>query len=155
MINDRNARHGRRPGFTLLETLVVVVIMGILLMMAIPQVFTSMRSSQADRAAFSIVSDLETAASLAARQRAPVTFTVNSTDMRYMIRNRATSALLVDRYLSGSTSPYGVTALSMNVGTLTLFPNGMASGPAIISLSVANQNRTVRLTRAGQIRMGS
>ncbi|MGH7500987.1 MAG: pilus assembly FimT family protein [Longimicrobiales bacterium] len=148
-------RPGRRPGFTLYETLIVAALMGIIFAVALPQVFTSMRNTQADKAAFVVVSDLESAFSLAARQRAPVTFTVDGSAMRYMIRNKATSALLVERYLSASTSPYGVTSLTMSVGTLTLFPNGMASGPTIITLSVANENRTVRLTRAGQIRMGS
>jgi prepilin-type N-terminal cleavage/methylation domain-containing protein len=145
----------RRPGFTLIETLIVAVIMGILLVMGVPQVFWQMRSSQADRAAFVIAQDLESAFSLAARQRAPVTFTVNGTNMSYRIRNRATSALLTERYLSASTSPYGVTALAMSISTLTVFPNGMASGAAVVTLGVANRTRTVSLTRAGQIRIGS
>jgi type II secretion system protein H len=145
---------GPPPGFTLIETLVVAVIMGILLVMGVPQVFTQMRSSQADRAAFVIASDLESAFSLAARQRAPVTFTVNGTNMSYRLNDRATAALITERYLSASTSPYGVTSLTMNVATVTFFPNGMASGAAIVTLAVANRTRTVSLSRAGHVRIG-
>jgi type II secretion system protein H len=145
---------GPPAGFTLIETLVVAVIMGILLVMGVPQVFTQMRSSQADRAAFVIASDLESAFSLAARQRAPVTFTVDGTNMSYRLNDRATAALLTERYLSASTSPYGVTSLTMSVATVTVFPNGMASGPAVVTLAVANRTRTVSLSRVGQIRIG-
>lgn len=144
----------QRPGFTLIETLIVAGIMGILLVMGVPQVFTQMRSSQADRAAFVIASDLESAFSLAARQRAPVRFTVNGTNMSYRIRNRATSALLTERYLSASTSPYGVTSISMSTTNFDVFPNGMASGAAVVTLTVANRTRTVSISRAGQIRIG-
>jgi prepilin-type N-terminal cleavage/methylation domain-containing protein len=146
-------RSGRR-GFTLTETLVVVIILGVIAGFTLPMASRSMSKTRADRAAYLISIDIESAFSLAARQRRPVTFTVDSNAKRYVIRNRATSAVLVDRYMADKDSPFALSSLTMNVPSITVFPNGMASGAAKITLTVGTEQRSVTLTRAGQVRTG-
>ncbi len=145
-------RH-RRPGFTLTEMLVTVVIMAVVATVAMPRLSRQMVTNKADAAAYVVASDLEMAFTLATRQRRPVTFTVDPSNRRTIIRDRASSTILMDRYLSDRDSPWGITGLSMNVGAVTIFPNGLAGQSATVSVAVRNQVRAVNVTRTGLVRI--
>jgi len=142
-----------RAGFTIVELLVGMMIISVLTVLAYPSIGRQMSTSKLEAAAYSISTDLEMAFSLAARQRRPVTLSVDATNRRYTIRDRATTRIMLDRYMSHKDSPYGLTSLKMSTGPVTIFPNGLASQPTSIELTIANQTRTVTLTRTGLVRI--
>ncbi|MCI0436174.1 MAG: prepilin-type N-terminal cleavage/methylation domain-containing protein [Gemmatimonadetes bacterium] len=142
-----------KPGFTLTELIVGVVIMTVLTGIAYPTVARQAIKTKLEAAAYTISTDLEGAFSLAARQKRPVTFAVDGTNLRYMVQDRATSLVLLDRWLGDKDSPWGVTQLGMNVASITVFPNGLASQGATIRVAITNQVRSVVLTRTGLVRI--
>jgi prepilin-type N-terminal cleavage/methylation domain-containing protein len=83
----QNARTKARPGFSLTEALIVIILLGITGSMAVPSIARSMTSSRVDRAALTVASDVEAAFSLAARSRKPVELVVDSVWRRIQIRD--------------------------------------------------------------------
>jgi len=148
---DRRLR--ARPGFTVVEALVVVILIGIIGAMAVPSLGRSFAASRVDSAAQDIVREVEAAFSLAARQRKPVTIVVDSIRRRMFIRDRATSATLQAKAYGPLESPYALDRFRLSTATVTIFPNGFASGPFAIFAVAGNQGRAVQVTRVGQIRV--
>jgi prepilin-type N-terminal cleavage/methylation domain-containing protein len=142
-----------RPGFTIIETMVTVIMLSIVGAMALPSISRSMTTTRIDRAAQTVASDVEAAFSLAARQRRPVLLVVDSVNRRVEIRDRTSATVLQTRSYGLQGSEYGLTRLASSVSGITVFPNGLASGPFVI-YAVANQSsRAVRVLRTGQIRI--
>jgi hypothetical protein len=112
-----------------------------------------MTTTRIDRAAQTVASDVEAAFSLATRQRRPVLLVVDSVNRRVEIRDRTSATVLQTRSYGLQGSEYGLTRLASSVSGITVFPNGLASGPFVI-YAVANQSsRAVRVLRTGQIRI--
>lgn len=146
-------RLSARSGFTLMEALIVVILLGVISSMALPSIARSMTSTRADRAAYTVVADIEAAFALAARERMPVLLEIDSINQRIVIRDRATSKILQQRSYSPTESDFGLTRLATNGSNLTIFPNGLASS-AFTVYAYANQSqRAVRVRRTGQMRV--
>jgi prepilin-type N-terminal cleavage/methylation domain-containing protein len=141
-----------RPGFTLTEALLVVIIIGIIGAMALPPVGRSIMRTRADRASFVVQNDLRAAFSLAARQRAPVRVTFQTAQLSYRITDRASGNVLLERNLSAAASAYGLTALQASTTTIDVFPTGIASGPLQLTLDVGPNRRVIRMSRVGHLR---
>jgi type II secretory pathway pseudopilin PulG len=136
-----------------METLAVVIIMAILGAMAMPAINRSTMQTKVDRAAYSIANDVQAAFSLAAREGKPVTYTVNSTALRFVVADRATGTVMHDRYFGVRQSPFGLTSIGMSAPSITVFPNGTASGSVEINLTLRSYSRTVRVSRVGFTRV--
>jgi prepilin-type N-terminal cleavage/methylation domain-containing protein len=143
----------RRRGYSLTEMLVVIIVIGVVSAMAIPNMTNTMGTARADRAATVVKNDVQSAFSLAARQRKPVEIVLNTSNQSYTVRDRATSTVLFTRMLGGGESPYGVTGLSGTSTTVTLFPNGLAQGAFTIRITIGNSTRRIVVSRAGLIRV--
>lgn len=142
-----------RRGFTLMETLAVIIIMAILSAIALPAISKSQMQTKIDRAAYSISNDVQMAFSMAAREGKPVTYSINSATLRFAVTDRATGTVLHNRYFGVSESPFGLTALGMSAPSITVFPNGTASGAVEINLTLRSYSRTVRVSRVGFTRV--
>jgi type II secretory pathway pseudopilin PulG len=136
-----------------METLAVVIIMAILSAIAMPRISRSMMQTKIDRAAYSLANDVQAAFSLAARGGKPVTYSVNSTALRFLVADRATGTVMHDRYFGVNESPFGLTGLGMSATSITVFPNGVASGSVEINLTLRSFTRTVRVSRVGFTRV--
>lgn len=145
----------RRPGFTIMETMIALVMLAIVGAMAAPSIARSMTSTRVDRAALMVAGDVEAAFSLAARQRKPVLLVVDSVNRRIEIRDRATAAVLQTRTYGLNGSEYGLTRLAPSTPGITVFPNGLASGAFDIYTDANQSSRTVRVLRTGQIHITS
>ncbi len=146
-------RLGPRAGFSLVEALLAVILLGITAAYAFPVVERGAMRSKADRAANVIANEMRNAYSLSARQRKPVTIGVNSANRTLTIADRAAGTVFVRQNFSTAQSPYGLTALNASAATITVFPNGVASDTLRVTLSVGPNQRVVRMTRVGQVRV--
>ena len=140
---------GRRTGFTLIEILIVVVLVGIILGVAIPRVGTSVRQDRVQRAAMVTQGMLDEAALFAARRRTPVNVTVSGSWLE--VRDRATGTVLRRRSFGAGQELNANLAISPNTG-ITIFPNGRSNSALRIALSGSGESVVVSRTTTGILR---
>lgn len=142
-----------RRGFTIIELILVVSVMGILIGVAGPATSRIVRHNRVNRAAMVITADLQNAFAVAARQREPVRITANSTTKSYQFVDRATDSVLRVRSFYGETSEYRLTTLNFSPATIDVFPNGVSSSPVIIDIADGDYSRRITASTAGFIRV--
>ena len=154
MANSTRFRFGRsRSGFTLLETIIVLVVIALLASLGTPMVNKAIGQSRVQNSAGVIAGDLQLAFSLASRQRSPLRITVDPSARKYRITTRA-GTVIKERNL-GDMSDLHVSTMSSTVSTLDVFPNGLSSGPIAITVGINGYAQTITMTRAGQVRVTS
>lgn len=141
-----------RPGFTVIEMLIVVVILGIAATFATPAVSRFIRHDRVNRASTIVVADLQNVFAVAARQRAPVRLTADNSARTYTITDRKTGAVIRTRDF-GTTSEYSLTALVLNPTTIDVFPSGVSSAPLTATITNGDYSRTVTASTAGFVRI--
>ena len=141
-----------RSGFTLLETVMVVVVLSILAMGLLPLVRKASDSWRARHAAGLIMNDLETAFSLASRQRTPVRLTCYCEQQRYVITDRARGTVLLERKL-GPGSEYGMRTLAFSLNPIDIFPPGSSSGAVTVTVTATSgASHQITMSQAGLVR---
>ena len=150
-------RSHSRQGFTLVELLIVLALVGIVSSIAIRSVGDTMRRDRVQKAVAILSTDLEQAFAIAGRQRTPVrllfdsarkTFAVaaqGDTTFKYRTRQFATGDLALDYMAVSST-------------TLDIMPSGLSADTLKLRLGIYSRNgstydRTVRMTRGGLVRI--
>ncbi|MFL5467568.1 MAG: Tfp pilus assembly protein FimT/FimU [Gemmatimonadaceae bacterium] len=142
-----------RLGFTMLEVLVVVVIIGVLAMIVGPATSRIVRHQRVNRAATVIAADLQNAFAVAARQRQPVRIQADATTRSYQFIDRKTGAVLRIRTFYGDTSEYRLSKLVFNPATIDVFPNGISSAKVDIDLANGDYSKKISASTAGFIRV--
>ena len=140
-----------RAGFTLVETLIAIVILGILVGALAPVVSRQISHSRVNNAAQLLAADLENALSLAGRQRSPVRVTVDPAQRTVLIADRATGTVITRRSY-GPTSEFKVETLTASPASVDLLPQGRATSAATLTVSIGSYARQVTLSRAGLVR---
>jgi prepilin-type N-terminal cleavage/methylation domain-containing protein len=143
----RNAR-----GMTMLEVIVVVVIISILVLTSIPRIGQAVRSSRVDRAAGLVALTLERSFTLASRQRRPVTVSCDCANQAIEIRDLLTDSLYQRRAFGPSTE-YQLDSLTLSVGSVTVYPTGVATSPLTVMVAAGTSNRQITLSSAGLVRV--
>jgi prepilin-type N-terminal cleavage/methylation domain-containing protein len=138
-----------RAGFTLIEILIVVVLVGIILGTAIPRVGTSVRQDRVNRAAMVTQGMIDEASLFAARRRTPVNVSVSGSVLQ--ITDRATGAVLRQRSFGAGEELNATLAISPTTG-VTIFPNGRANAALRIALSGSGESVVVSRTTTGILR---
>ena len=141
-----------RKGFTLLEALIVLTMLGSLAAISMPRISAAIRQARLNRAATVMANDLQLALSLAARQRQPVQISASVATQTYRFTDRSSGTVLHQRTL-GSGSDYHITSLSFSVAVLDVLPTGTVSGPLEIKVQTESGSRTISMSSAGQIRV--
>ena len=141
-------------GFSFIEILIVMLIMGILTSMAYLRFGPQFQRSRVRAAANIIATDLQTAQVLAARERKPIVFSIDAAARTYTITTRAADTVYVLRSMADD-SDYEVDTLRTTATSIEFFPNGITSGAATVSVASDAYSRSVTLSRAGQIRVSS
>ena len=141
-----------RSGVTLIEALIAIAILGIVIGMLTPMVSRQITHSRVNSAAQAIVSDLETALSVAGRQRRPVRVTVDAAQRALVTVDRA-SGQTIARHAYGAGSDYKVGVLSLSPASFDILPHGVATAAATVTVGIGSYSRQVTVTRAGVVRL--
>jgi prepilin-type N-terminal cleavage/methylation domain-containing protein len=148
----RSGCHRSRFGFTLIEILITVAILAILVAALAPVVSRQISHSRVNSAAQLIVSDLENALSLAARQRRPVRVTIDPAQRLVVIVDRGTGQTISQRAY-GPNTEYKLETLSSSPASIDILPQGVTTSAATLAVGIGSYSRQVTLTRAGLVRL--
>jgi Tfp pilus assembly protein FimT len=142
-----------RSGFTIVEIIIIVAILGTLAGIAGPQMSRIVRHSRTNRAAYVITADLQNAFAAAARQREPVSIVADSISRSYQFIDRKTGTVLKVRTFYGDTSEYRLSRLVFSPKTIDVFPSGVSSAPLTIDLANGDYPRRITASTAGFVRL--
>ena len=144
---------GRRCGFTMIEVLVVITLIGIVLLMAMPAVGRSIAMTRVQRASAVMATDLKTAFAISAQQRRPVRVSIDETERVFRIQNRRADTTFLETRYDG-TSEVALRELSATPTVLLIFPGGLAAGGISVTMETTPGNRRqITANRAGQVRI--
>lgn len=150
-LRTRGWRAQVRRGFTLIEIVIVVVIIGMILRFGLPSFSRTMRVGRVNSAATALSADLDRAFATAARQRKPVRLTwTGGTTMRYTLTDRVSGTVLLTRPIGTA----GATTVNFSVSPLDVFPGGFASSALTVTVTEGDYTRHVQMTRAGLTLVG-
>jgi Tfp pilus assembly protein FimT len=141
----------------MVELALTLTVFGLMTAMSLPRVAHVLRHIRIDRTTSTIAADLESAFSLAARQRRPVRISCACSNRSYTLADRTGGTVRVFRGLA--SSDYGVETLTFSNtsvasnATVDVFPSGIASAPLTVTIASGGWSRQVTLTTAGQVRI--
>jgi type II secretion system protein H len=143
----------RRRGFTLIEALVVITLMGIAVLIAMPAIGRSIAKTRVQRASAVMATDLKTAFAISAQQRRPVRVTVGEADRVFRVQSRTGDTTYLQTYYDGSTELV-LRQMTAEPDTLLIFPGGLAAGMISVTMETTPGNqRLITASRAGQVRI--
>ena len=145
------ARRGRR-GVTMVETMLVMVVLGTMLSIALPKMNDGVRQRRVIAASTALNADLPVAFSLAARQRKPVSLTYDASSGEIRVSDRLSDSIYLRRPLL-ATSEYQLDSVTVSPSSVQLFPNGVSSAAFTVRLYNGRFTRQVTMARSGFTRI--
>ena len=142
-----------RRGFTILELVVVMGIIGILTMMSVGKVNRIATGWRVTRAAQAVDQELQTAFALVGRNRKPLTITFDLTKMEIRLTDRA--GTVYRRRNFGPTSAYKLKAsdVILSRSSLEIYPPGLAGDSLSITVTGRGVKKRVRMLRGGLVQI--
>jgi prepilin-type N-terminal cleavage/methylation domain-containing protein len=127
-----------RDGFTLVEVLIVMILIGIVGGIAMTQVGGMLAQTRVQRAASVVAADLKLAHSLAGRRRQPVRISIDTVGRVFRVRDYTTPTTIYSQRFFHSAGEYPVDNFAVTV-----------------TLRAAGRSRVVTMSRAGQVRVSA
>ena len=135
----------RKPrGFTLVEIMIVIVVMGMLIAIAAPAVSGFLRSSRMAGASNTLIADLHYARTLATEQR-------TNYEIRFNASNYSIVRVSPLTTVTTRTLPQGVTCASS--GTAAFFAWGLTT-PVTVTITGTGTPKTIKLMANGLVTHG-
>jgi Tfp pilus assembly protein FimT len=150
---SRTCHKYSRFGFSMIELIVIVGIIGVMATIAGPAISRIVRHQRVNRATTVITSDLQNAFAVAARQREPVRIQADNANRSYQFIDRKTGTVLRIRTFYGDTSEYRLSKLNFAPATLDVFPNGISSAPLTVDLGNGDYEKQITASTAGFVRI--
>jgi prepilin-type N-terminal cleavage/methylation domain-containing protein len=146
----------RRSGFTMLELLLVITMIGIISMMSFGRVGSMMTQWRVNKAAQALGEELQAAFAIVGRDRRPVRIVINKDSMQVRITNRDGSVIYRKRDI-GKWSAYKLDSANVQASTLMLevYPPGLAADSLSIGITRDGKFRRVRMLRGGLVQVCS
>ena len=141
-----------RAGFSLIEMMVTVSMLGIMVGMVAPNVSKDISHSRVNGAAQVVAGDLEQALSLAGRQRRPIRVVIDGSAKEIRLTDRV-SGQLISRRALGNLTEYKLYSVAGSPATVDVLPHGVATASTIVTLSAGGYSRRVTMTRGGHVRV--
>jgi prepilin-type N-terminal cleavage/methylation domain-containing protein len=146
-----------RKGFTLVELLVVLLMIGIVASIAIRSVGDTMQRDRVVKLSAILSTDLEQAFATAGRLRQPVRILIDSSKRTFSIANRADTTLKY-RTRQFVTGDLAIGFISASRNTLDIMPSGLATDTLKLRIGIYSKNgttyrKTLRMTRGGLVRV--
>ena len=144
-------RTRRRSGFSMLEMLIVLIVIGLIVKITVNKTSRIMRHERVNRAAQVVLQDLQNGFAMAGRQRAPVRLTFTPSTKTYVFTDRATGTVLQTRVMGYGTE-WQLSTLSSDVSPIDVLPNGIGTAPFVVTLTLGDYTRKVAASSAGFVR---
>lgn len=149
----------RRPrgGFTLIEMLIVMSVLGVIALMSMGQVSSYTRERSVASAAATVRMDLQQAFAIAARNRRPVRVSFAPADTALRITDRENTTTFVRRGLGAGSgfkllpSDVAFCTSTCSEASVVVFPNGWASDTLSVTISKGDHTRGIRMSRSGLV----
>lgn len=146
-----------RAGFTLIELIVAIVLMGAIAGIALPRVGEMLSRSKINQAASVVVSTLRESATLAARRRAPVRVSIDAEQRVLRLMNHEAPDTVFRTLWLDASGELALSNLTVSDTQLVVFPNGWREKATAwdmwLTLEMGEAQRTVTMRRGGQIRI--
>jgi len=141
----------KRAGFSLIEMLLVLIVIGLLVRITVVKTSRIMRHERVNRAAQVLVQDLQNGFAMAGRQRAPVRLTFTSATKTYVFSDRLAGTVYLTRIMDNRTE-YQLSAMTPSVATIDILPNGIGSTAFFVDVGLGDYSKRVTASSAGFIR---
>lgn len=148
---------GRHAGYTLLEMLIVMSLLGTIGLMSAGPISNHVRERNVSGASATVRSDLQQAFAIAARNRRPVRVSFTTADTALRIADRDNAVTYLRRGLGTSSgfmlAPTDVAfcASSCSSATVDVYPNGWASDTLTITITKGAYSRGIHMSRSGLV----
>lgn len=148
----------RRTGFTMLELLLVITMIGIISMMSMGRVGSMMTGWRVSRAAQAYSEELQAAFAIVGRDRRPVRIVLFKAldTMQVRITSRD-GAVIYRKRIIGRASAYKLDSANVQPSSLILevFPPGLAADTLSVTISRDGKYRRIRMLRGGIVQVCS
>lgn len=136
----------------MIELVLTITLIGIMAAMIMPRFGRVMQSTRVNRAIAIVAADMESAFTLAGRQRKPMRITCDCVNATYTIADRTGGTVRLRRKLTGD-SDLGNMTVAFNTATVDVFPSGTSTTPLTVRITSGASTRAVTLSTAGHVRI--
>ena len=151
MSNSAPIHRVRRAGFTILEVMVALVIVGITSSITVGKMHQLMIQNRIQRAATTMQNDLEAAFAIAVRNRRPISISWNSSKQQMQVTDRAGTTAFRKTNLGMGSFGLRPQDVSFSRTGLEVYPDGLANDTLTITIRRNGNIKLVRMSRAGLV----
>jgi type II secretion system protein H len=146
-----------RKGFSLIELLVVLILIGIVAAIAIRSVGDTMQRDRVVKLTAILSTDLEQAFATAGRLRQPVRVLIDSSKRTISFANRSDTTLKY-RTRQFVTGDLAIGFISASTSIFDIMPSGLSTDTLKLRVGIYSKNgttyrKTIRMTRGGLVRV--
>lgn len=130
-----------------------MTLLGIAAAITVPKMNDIANQNKVQRAAQALQIEVQQAYAIAGRNRTPVTLRFSSANVELRSTNLAGSTVFRRVALGQGSHGLEAAGVTMVPAVFTVYPNGLAADTLVIKLSSRSYSKTIRVSRAGMVRI--